>query len=83
MLRHIDAYPRSLAEATAQLTPNTLANYAFDLASHFSDFYEHTPPIVRETDERVKAFRAQLVRATVHTLGNALRTLGFIPLEEI
>ena len=83
LLRHIDAYPRSLAESAAQLAPNILANYAFDLASHFSDFYEHTPPIVRETDERVKAFRAQLVRAAVQALSNALRVLGFIPLEEI
>mgnify|MGYP001163431590 CR=1 FL=1 len=83
LLRHIDAYPRRLAEAATQLAPNALAAYAYDLASHFSDFYEHTPPIVRETDERIKAFRAHLVRATVQTMGNVLRTLGFIPLEEI
>jgi arginyl-tRNA synthetase len=83
LLRHIDAYPRRLAEATTQLAPNTLAAYAFDLASHFSDFYEHTGAVVRESDERVKAFRAHLVRATVQAMDNVLRTLGFIPLEEI
>jgi arginyl-tRNA synthetase len=83
LLRHIDAYPRRLAEAAAQLAPNTLAAYAFDLASHFSDFYEHTDAIVREKNERVKAFRTHLVRATVQTMGNVLRVLGFVPLEEI
>ena len=83
LLRHIDAYPRALAEATANLAASALAAYAYDLAAHFSDFYEHTPPIVREADERVKAFRARLVQATVQTLGNALRTLGFVPLERI
>ena len=83
LLRHIDAFPRRLAEASAQLAPNMLAGYAYDLASHFSDFYEHTPPILRETDERVKAFRTRLVRATVQTMNNALRILGFIPLERI
>ena len=83
LLRHIDAFPRRLAEASAQLAPNMPATYAFELASHFSDFYEHTPPILRETDERVKAFRTQLVRATVQTMNNALRILGFIPLERI
>jgi arginyl-tRNA synthetase len=83
LLRHIDAYPRRLAEATTQLAPNMLAAYAFELASHFSDFYEHTPPILRESDETIKAFRTQLVRSTVQTMGNVLRTLGFIPLEEI
>jgi arginyl-tRNA synthetase len=60
-----------------------LASYTYDLAAHFSDFYEHTPAILRETDERVKAFRAKLVRTTVQTMDNALRTLGFVPLERI
>jgi arginyl-tRNA synthetase len=83
LLRHIDAYPRNLAEASRQIAPHLLASYVFDLASHFSDFYEHTPPIVRETDERMKAFRARLVQATVQTMGNALRVMGFVPLESI
>jgi arginyl-tRNA synthetase len=38
---------------------------------------------VREADERVKAFRTYLVRATVQTMSNVLRVLGFVPLEEI
>ena len=83
LLRHIDAFPRRLAEATMQLAPNMLASYAYDLAAHFSDFYEHTPPILKETDEQVKAFRTMLVQATVQTMNNALRILGFIPLERI
>jgi arginyl-tRNA synthetase len=83
LLRYIDAFPRRLAEASAQLAPNMLASYAYDLAAHFSDFYEHTPPIVRETDECVKAFRTLLVRATLQTMDNALRILGFVPLERI
>jgi arginyl-tRNA synthetase len=83
LLRHIDAFPRRLAEVSTQLAPHMLASYAYDLAAHFSDFYEHTPPIVRETDERVKAFRTLLVRATLQTMDNALRILGFVPLERI
>ncbi|HEY1354182.1 MAG TPA: arginine--tRNA ligase [Ktedonobacteraceae bacterium] len=83
LLRHLDTYPRRLARATDQLAPNMLASYAFELASHFSDFYEHTAPIVRESDACIKAFRAHLVRATVQVMGNVLHTLGFIPLEEI
>ena len=83
LLRHIDAYPRRLAEATEQLAPPMLASYAYDLAAHFSDFYEHTPPMVRETNEQVKAFRAWLIQATVQTMNNVLRVLGFEPLERI
>jgi len=83
LLRHIDAYPRNLVEASAQLAPSMLAAYIYDLATHFSDFYEHTPPILKETDERVKTFRASVVQATVQTMDNALRVLGFVPLERI
>ncbi len=83
LLRHIDAFPRRLAEASAQLAPNMLASYAYDLAAHFSDFYEHTTPILKETNEYVKAFRSLLVRATVQTMNNVLRILGFVPLDRI
>lgn len=83
LLRHIDAYPRQLAEASTKLAPIVLASYVYDLAAHFSDFYEHTPPILREENEQVKAFRVMLVNATVQTMGNAMRTLGFIPLESM
>jgi len=83
LLLHIDAFPRRLAEASTQLAPNMLAAYAFELAAHFSDFYEHTPPILKETNEQVKAFRTMLVRATVQTMDNVLRILGFVPLERI
>jgi len=83
LLRHLDAYPRTLAEASAKLMPSMLASYIYDLAAHFSDFYEHTTPMLREENEVVKAFRVQLVNATVQTMGNALRTLGFIPLESL
>src|SRR5579859_5044486 len=83
LLRHIDAYPRTLADNARQLAPGALAAYVFDLAAHFSGFYEHTPPILKESDEAIKAFRAQLVRAAVQTMGNALRLMGFVPLERI
>jgi arginyl-tRNA synthetase len=83
LVRHIDAYPRNLAESSKELAPHMLVAYAYDLAAHFSDFYEHTPPILKETDERVKAFRAKLVQATVQTMNNVLRILGFEPLERI
>jgi len=83
LLRHIDAYPRQLVEASEKLAPSMLAAYAYDLAAHFSDFYEHTTPIVKETDEVIKAFRAQIVQATAQTMNNVLRVLGFEPLDHI
>jgi arginyl-tRNA synthetase len=83
LLRHIDLYPRRLAEVAEQLSPPMLATYTYDLAAYFSGFYEPTTPILKEENEHVKAFRAYLVKATVQTMNNALRVLGFEPLERI
>jgi arginyl-tRNA synthetase len=83
LLRHIEVYPRRLAEYTEQLTPALLAAYAYDLASHFNDFYEHTDPVLKESNAQVKAFRANLVQATAQTMNNVLRVLGFEPLDRL
>ncbi|GLV56390.1 arginyl-tRNA synthetase [Dictyobacter sp. S3.2.2.5] len=83
LLRHIDAYPRRLAEYAEQMAPSLLANYVYDLAAHFTDFFEHTSPIIREENEQIKAFRAFLVQTTAQTMSNAMRVLGFEPLERI
>lgn len=83
LLRHIDAWPRTLAEAAELLEPHRVAAYAFDLATRFNDFYDHTPPVLRESDEWRKAFRAALVRATAQTLRNALATLGLEALDRL
>lgn len=76
LLHRIDAYPRALAEAVRTLSPAVLTDYAFSLASALSDVYEHTPPIVRESDAEGRRFRRALVAATRATLADALRTLG-------
>ena len=76
LLHRIDAYPHALAETATSLSPATLTTYAFSLASALSDFYEHTSPIVRETDPVVRRFRRRLVEAVRVVLADALHTLG-------
>ncbi|HEY7974603.1 MAG TPA: DALR anticodon-binding domain-containing protein, partial [Ktedonobacterales bacterium] len=83
LLRQIDVWPRALAEAAELLEPHRIAAYAFDLATRFNDFYDHTQPVLREANADVKAFRATLVRATTQTLRNALLTLGIAPLDRL
>jgi arginyl-tRNA synthetase len=83
LLLRLDAYRSALAEAAAALSPPVLCTYAFSLASALSDFYEHTPPIVREQDPAVRAFRRSLVAATRATLADALHTLGIDAPESI
>jgi arginyl-tRNA synthetase len=83
LLHSIEAYPRALCEAAASLAPSTLTSYTFSLASTLSDFYEHTSPIIRETDPTVRRFRRTLVAASHSTLADALRTLGIAALERV
>jgi arginyl-tRNA synthetase len=83
LLHRIDLYPRAVAEAAASLAPGVLAVYAFSLASAFSDFYEHTPPIVREEDPQRRRFRRAHTAATHAALGDALHTLGMAALDEV
>ena len=64
LLHTIEAYTRALTETAVALSPSLLTTYAFGLASAFSDFYEHTPAIVREEDPEVRRFRRGLVAAT-------------------
>ena len=83
LLHRIEGYPRALSEASDTLSPSVLTSYAFSLASALSDFYEHTPPVVREEDPVVRAFRRRLVAATRATLGDALHTLGMAAPDQV
>ena len=83
LLHRIDAYRYTLAESVTSLSPTLLTTYAFQLASAFSDFYEHTSPIIRETDPVIRRFRRNLVAAAGATLADALHTLGMPAPERI
>jgi arginyl-tRNA synthetase len=76
LLHRLDTYSDALAEAALSLSPSTLCTYAYSLAAALSDFYEHTPAIVREEDPVVRRFRRRLVEAVRVVLADALHTLG-------
>ena len=83
LLHAIEAYPRALTETALALSPSILTTYAFGLASAFSDFYEHTPAMVREEDPAVRGFRRALVGATRATLADALHSLGMAAPDQV
>ena len=83
LLHRIDGFTRALADTATALSPSALTGYAYALAASLSDFYEHTPAIVREEDPAVRGFRRALVDAARTTLGEVLRTLGMAALDQI
>jgi arginyl-tRNA synthetase len=57
-----------------QLEPHRLCGYLFELAQHFSAFYEQCP--VLKADSEARASRLALCRATLAVLDQGLDLLG-------
>ena len=83
LLHRIDGHSRALGDTAASLSPSVLTAYAYSLASALSDFYEHTPAIVREENAEIRRFRRALVAATRMVLADTLDTLGIAAPDSI
>ncbi|SDO10914.1 arginyl-tRNA synthetase [Paenibacillus sp. yr247] len=74
LLRHIAYWPETLDNATKQLAPSLLCQYAFELASLFNHFYS-VCPVLKGSEERI-AHRLWITQIVKHTLHQALEVLG-------
>ena len=68
-------FPGKVAEAGAALSPAVIANYAYELAKEFNQYY-HETPILKEPDEAVLKFRLVLIDTLARTLRTAMALLG-------
>ncbi|MBQ3997040.1 MAG: arginine--tRNA ligase, partial [Bacteroidales bacterium] len=71
----LNLFPSKVAEAGAALSPAIVANYAFDLAKEFNQYY-HDTPILKETDSKVLAYRLVLIGTIARILVKAMGILG-------
>ncbi|WP_054956178.1 arginine--tRNA ligase [Paenibacillus dakarensis] len=74
LLRHISTWKDALYTASKELTPSSLCNYAYDLASLFNNFYAACP-ILKAEGEALN-FRVWLTSVYKDTLGEVLEVLG-------
>lgn len=74
LIRQMADFPTHLARAAQMLQPSLLAEYTYNLAAIFMNFYEEVP--VLTAHPHLMRFRIALVQAFRQTLGNALHTLG-------
>jgi len=65
----------AIDEAADQLEPHRVATYTRAIAETFNAFYRECPVLTAE-DDKVRAARLALVRASRHTVANALAVLG-------
>jgi len=81
----------SVVNKTAKtLRVSQLTEYAFDLATSFTNFYEHPDPgadvqtpFIHLQDQSLQAFRLSLVRSFQTVMANLLRIMGMPMLERI
>jgi len=74
--------PETLELAAAELKPNILTDYLFDLANTFSTFFEECPVLKAESAER-RDSRLALVDLTARTLKFGLGLLGIDVVERM
>ena len=75
IIRLLATYPDKIREAGEALSPAIIANYAYDLAKEFNQYY-HDTQILREENESVRAQRLELIRLIASVLVKAMGILG-------
>jgi len=68
-------FPNVLREAGESFSPALIANYCYDLAKEFNQFY-HDFSILKEENLQIRNFRLQLCTAVAMILKNAMGLLG-------
>jgi arginyl-tRNA synthetase len=81
VLQQIAAFPDEVARAAQEYRPLLIANYVYELAKRFNDFY-HACPVIQAA-EPVRSARLALVDAARQVLANALDLLGIAAPQEM
>lgn len=76
------AYPTAVAETIDTFSPHRLCTYVYDLASAFTDFYEHCP-VLKADDAGTRASRLALSDVTARVLAAGLNLLGIDAPEQM
>lgn len=79
LLKKIDSFEDVIRRSYENLAPNLIANYCFELAQNFNEFY-HACPVMGSD---AKEFRLKLTNAFRITLKKGLELLGIDVIEEM
>ena len=81
LARHLLNFGLVLEAVAEEYRPNFLCNYLYDLAGHFTSFYENCPVLKSEAEQR--ASRLVLCDLTARVLKQGLEVLGIDTLEQM
>ncbi len=75
LVKILGAYPQKVAEAAAAFSPALIANYCYELAKEFNQYY-HDTPILKEPDQEVLKMRLELISTLAGVLRRGMKILG-------
>ncbi|MBQ3188448.1 MAG: arginine--tRNA ligase [Bacteroidaceae bacterium] len=75
IIRMLNEYPSVVRQAGSDYSPSGIANYAYELAKEYNQFY-HDYSILREENTDVKTFRILLTRNVGKVIKSAMNLLG-------
>lgn len=75
LVKLLDMYPAKVAEAGDAHSPAVIANYAYELAKEFNQYY-HDTPILKEEDGNMLRCRLKLLSVIADVLVKATDILG-------
>ena len=75
LIKILNSYPQKIAEAAAAYSPAVIANYCYDLAKEFNQYY-HDTPILKESDPEVLEMRLSLIEVVASVLRKGMGILG-------
>lgn len=75
LIRLLTKYPNIVAEAGTEFSPSVVANYVYDLAKEYNQFY-HDHSILKENNSDIRGFRLSLSLLTARILKSGMYLLG-------
>ena len=75
IIKILNTFPAKVAEAGAAHSPALIANYAYELAKEFNQYY-HDTPILREENHDLLQYRLVLIETIAKVLSKAMSILG-------
>lgn len=75
MIKLLHKYQETVLEAAENMSPAVIANYVFDLAKEFNQFY-HEHKILKETDEQLRLRRLVISSQVARIIKSSMQLLG-------
>ena len=75
LLKLLNSFPQKIQDAAADFSPAVIANYSYDLAKEFNQYY-HDTPVLREENADVLKARLVLLETFASVLEKAMGILG-------